>query len=210
MDITNALEQVSSKLGDEKLPEVESVLTEIKTEFGKLGKEVSELQGALKSANHESMTRRIELNKVNQSLSEKDMKIEELQNNSGSEDLKKEVEGLREFKNGVIAKNRQGFVDGFAKVVDHPNFEKCKSEFVLPNPGEDGKYDFKDVSDEDMDLNVTAFNRLNRIDFFATQPDKKKVHGNNHDGKPEDWESTVRKATSLKELKEIQAQGMPS
>ena len=210
MDITNALEQVRSKLGDEKLPEVETLLTEIKTEFGRLGKEVSELQGALKSANHESMTRRIELNKVNQSLSEKDMKIEELNKDSGSDELNKELEGLREFKNGIIAKNRQNFVDGFAKVVTHPNFEKAKSEFVLPNPSDEGKYDFKDVSDDDMDLNVTAFNRLNRIDFFATQTDKKKVHGNNHDGKPEDWESTVRKATTLKELKELQAQGMPS
>lgn len=210
MDITNALEQVSSKLGDEKLPEVETVLTEIKTEFGRLGKEVSELQGALKSANHESMTRRIELNKVNQALSEKDMKIEELLNDSGSKELKKEIEGLREFKDGVIAKNRQGFVDGFSKVVEHPNFEKAKDEFVLPTPNDKGEYNFKDVSDEDMDLNVTAFNRLNRIEFFVNQPDQKKVHGINHDGKPEDWESTVRKAKSLKELRELQSQGLPS
>ena len=211
MDITNALEQVRSKLGDEKLPEVESLLNEISTTYGKLDREVSELQGALKSANHESMTRRIELNKVNQHVTELELKNDELVKDSSSDELQNEVDSLRDFKNGIITSRRDDFVKQFADIAGHPNFEKAKDEFVLPVTNSDGGYDFKDMSADDMDKNVEALDHLKRIDYFTTiAPDKTKVHGNNTDGKPESWEAMVKKATSLRDLEEIQTQGMPS
>ena len=210
MDITNAIEQVRSKLGEEKSPEVENELTEISTSFGKMDREVSELQGALKSANHESMTRRIELNKVNQRVTELETKNEELTKDSTSDELQKEVDALRDFKSGIIQSGRDDFVKGFAKITSHSNFEKAIEEFVLPEKNAEGDYDFKKVSADDMDKNVEALERLNRIDYFALAPDKKNVHGNNSDGMPESWESMVRKTSSLKELEALQQKEMPS
>lgn len=178
MDFTlkNWLEQVGSKIGRDKLPEVNDLFGELRLELESIDREVTGLKLTVKKVNKESMDRRILLEKAEEDKGVMAGKLTDLQSKLDDSGNDKELETLRGFRKTVLTGRRSSFVSGFNEIKGHASFDKVKSEFVLPEPDGKGEYDFTKASEEDMDKNVSALDRLNRIAYFDL-PGKKKVAG---------------------------------
>jgi chromosome segregation ATPase len=133
----------------------------------------NDLKDDIETANNESKGRKLKLRELEKekedfedTLKAKDEEIKTAKEDNSGEDLKKEVEGLRTFKVESLKKQRDGFVKSFNSYKDHGDYEKVKSKLKLPEE-KDGKLDFKDTSDEDMEHNQAEINRALGYGLFG-------------------------------------------
>ena len=165
----------------------EKFATEIEGFLRGIERDVSGLSSDLKLANKEAETRKEKLRESEGIVDERDETIKDLQEKIDTEnpDLKL-LEDLQAFKKRTVKAQRASFVDSFAGIAEHANFEKAKPFLVLPDPDDEGVYDFTTVSDNDMEKNVLELQKMVALGTFEQvgENGKVKVHGvNQHKGK---------------------------
>lgn len=178
-NITTSMSQVRDAVTDtDILKAVSPILADVERNF-------INLQDAKKTVDSESKGRKLEIRddlkpkieKFEDEAIKLQKQIDDLKDDNNSETLKTENKELLGFKTKVLTDRRISFVDGFVKIAGDEKFIKVKGEFILPKQDGDEKdidytkIDFKDISEEDMDKNVTALDRLTRIEYFGT-PEK--------------------------------------
>lgn len=158
MSIKEKLELVRSQVGEEDLPKINTILEEIEMVYSDLSETHTLVSSKLKSANAESRERRLKIEGF-------ETQIEELNKTNDTTELKAELESLREFKVGQLKLQREGFEKSFDEISKHPNFEKAKTRFALPEV-KDEKYQWDKISNDDFEKNMSTLNDLNELDYF--------------------------------------------
>ncbi len=182
MDFAQKAELVRSKLKDTAVAEAlgEKGIADINAALVDMSSGAQELQTLLTSANEESKERRIKNRTLTSETEALQEKYDALASDTGKEALETEVKGLREFKVGIQKAQREAFGTNFAKVVEHPAFEKASTLFTLPKKADDGKfvvddkgvYDFSDLSDDQMTANAAKLTELSGVGLFDVADDK--------------------------------------
>ena len=166
MDISKQIEQVRSKLTDEQLSTVGSVLKEIESGF-------LELSNDLSAANSESKARKLKIRDLEKEKEDHEVKITELQGKIDSFDNEPLIKERDQYKikySNILNAQKQSFVTQFTKIQEHPNFEKAKSKFNIPDIKEiDGKQviDWDGLTEEQLEKNITVLNDLNSLEYFG-------------------------------------------
>ena len=154
-EVSSQLEQVRSKLTDDQVTSVGSILTGVKSAVANLGND-------LITANKESAKRKIENRELkglqedhdaDKALWEKEK--ETLMQNADTTELTKKITDLEGFKKTVFDKQRNEFVESFKSISDHDNFEKTKTLYHIPTEkDDDGNLKWDTVDDAKMEANV--------------------------------------------------------
>ena len=158
----------------------------------------------------EATTRKASIRTLKQENEELTLDKQELEKKVSAEDPnKEELDRLRTFHTNTINGQRDAFGGFIEKVSEHENFEKASPDFKLPKPDDDGKYDLKDMSQEDLEHNVTEMNRFNRLGIFGEvgngQGLKKIVEGSGPEKIiPKSLQDRIDAAKTPQELQEIQ------
>lgn len=176
MDFAQKAELVRSKMKDTAVAEAlgEKGIAEINAALRDMSAGALELQELLTSANGEAKDRRIKNRALEQEKAELQEKHDALSSDTGKEALETEVTDLRKFKVGIQKAQREAFGTNFAKVVDHPAFEKASTLFTLPKKSDDGNlikddkgvFDFSELSDDQMTANAAKLTELSGIGVF--------------------------------------------
>ncbi len=202
MEFAQLIGQVRSQLDDEGLSKVGSVLKEIEAGY-------NDTVDSLKAASSESKQRKIKIRELSSQVEDLEADITGLKKKSDTSELETELNDLKEFKAGVQKQNRGRFEAEFNKIKGHANFEKASGEFTLPDPDDEGNYDFTSMSDEDVDRNMNSLGRLNRLDYFANNSqgkDTKKTHGSRKESQPGDVLTQIQNAKTFEEVQQLQAE----
>lgn len=161
----------------------DNIATDIEGSLKGIERDVKGLDEDLKLANREAKTRKDKVRELEGEATTKDSKIETLEAKITEENPDvAELENLKKFKVKTIKAQRQSFVDIFGTIVKHANFEKAKPFLVLPESDEKKEYDFKDISDDDMEKNVVELQKMIALGTFGEVKDKQKAHGSNRVG----------------------------
>jgi hypothetical protein len=131
----------------------------------------------LGEVNTESKDRKLKLRELQKQIEDKDVQLSELEKKSDTTTLQTELTALKEFKAGVLKQQRESFVAAYGKIKDHPNFEKAKGFFVLPEADKDGKVLWDKLADDAMEKNIVELDRLQKLDYFA-EVKPPQTHGN--------------------------------
>jgi len=175
--LTDKVRDIVKAGGDNIATDIEGSLTGIE-------RDVTGLDEDLRLANREAKTRKETIRELEKEKVTSDSKIEtlEIKVNEDNPDVA-EFDNLKKFKVRTIKAQRQSFVDTFGTIVKHENFDKAKPFLVLPEPNEDGEYDFKDISDDDMEKNTLELQKFVTLGIFGEVKDpKQKAHGSNRVG----------------------------
>lgn len=176
MDIKKLLDQVRSQLGDEAVTTVSSILKTI--ESG-----VVELQDDIKRVSGEAKSRRLSIQDLESKIADKDTEIESWKKKADTSEVTKEVETLREFKSNTLKGQRDSFASKFQTISKHPNFDKVKGFYKLPDPDKDGKYDLSKMEDKDLEFNISKLNEHETAELFG-KVEKPSVHGSPRTDQP--------------------------
>ena len=176
MDFAQHIGSVESKLNStavaealgEALPVVKSALVQMKAEY-------DSTRSLLHEANEESKGRKIKIRKFEEAQSDFETKIEDLTARTDTSELTEKIKTLEVFKTETIAKAITGFSAEFAKVVEHPNFEKAKTVFNLPKADDkgdfikdaSGNFDFSTLDGLAMEANIAKMTELTELDYFG-------------------------------------------
>lgn len=175
MFIKDKIAEIRKALPAEEIAKVENILKDVENEEKILNNNLSETQSDLHSANSESKGRKIELKKVKALLDDKDIEIDELKGKTDHSELTEENESLKEYKNKILKEQKTVFINSYERIKDHPNFEKAKARFIIPEL-KDEKLDWETVKSDDMEANINTFNDLNSLDYFKSD-DNRTVDG---------------------------------
>ena len=116
-------------------------------------------------------------------------------------EIPEELEGLRKFKNQYVEKRNNEFFTKFESIQSNPRFEKAKELFKLPEE-KDGKLDWGSLNETDIEQNINKMNELETIEYFEK---KKSVSGKPGSVTQPNLMEQIENATSIEELKQIQA-----
>ena len=166
MDAKALIKGIKESIEPEVFSKIEASLIEMERGVDSLNKEVAVL-------NKESASRRIENNTLKKQVEEKDLKISDLSNSSEYDkkitDLTAENESLKTFQTEVYKNRRKEFSDLFQKYSEHPDFEKAKNQLTLPEPKEDGNYDFTQIENDKIVSNVSKIKEYEALGLFGTK-----------------------------------------
>jgi len=186
LDITKVMAQVRAKITDTDL------LKAVGADLSDIERGYINLQEAKSSVDTESKNRKLEIREdlkpkidtMETEIAKLKKDNETLKNDTSSEALKTENTELKTFKETVLTDRRTSFVKSFSEIAKSEKFGKVVAEFKLPeHKTEDGKkFDystlkFDDMSEDDMNSNVTSLERLNRIEYFGVADPKVDAHG---------------------------------
>ncbi len=177
MKIKELLDQVRSQIGDEAVTKVNSILKQI--ESG-----VTDLQEDISRVNSESKERKIKIRELESKISDKETELEDLKKKADTSALEQELKVLREFKTNTLKSQRDSFASKLQTISKHPNFEKVKGFFELPEPDKDGNYDLSKLEDGDLETNITELSKFETAGLFG-KIEKPNVDGNPRTEKPE-------------------------
>lgn len=193
MDIKALLAQVRQEIGDETVAKISSVLKEIETG-------VEDLVDSLKAASTESKTRKTKIRELEESKSDLEGQLETLKKENNADELKT----LREFRQNSLNSQRQNLGNEINKISKHPNFAKAEKLLKLPAADAKGARDYSQVSDDDLEFNISKLQELNDLDYFGQSTSTKTVHGDKASITPQSFQERIKAAKSIKELEQIQ------
>lgn len=164
----------------------------------------------LRTANAESKKRKeLIRDELKPKIEQYEDEIIVLKKKANDETLKEELETLRGFKKTYLKSKRDELKTQFGKIMSHPNFEKAKDRFIIPEKADgDEDYDFSKLKDDEIEKNINTLNDLNSLDYFAVQDDnnnrqKPPVDGNRfkqiNDDKPVEIENRSTLQTHLRQ-----------
>ena len=152
--------------------------TRIKSMLKEIENDYNDVVENVKIASAESKKRKEKIrDELMPKITEYEEKIAELTKQSDKTELMDELNVLKEYKKNTLKSQREVFSKEFEKVIKHPNFDKAKARFVLPEKGEDDTIDFTKLNDADLERNMIALNDLNSLDYFASTQTKPIIHG---------------------------------
>ena len=157
---------------------------------------------SLRLANSESKKRKEKIRELTPQIETLTDRISDLEQLGDNSELETEVKSLREFKQGQIKHQTEKFVAGFGEITEHPNFDKAKSKFILPEKAENEEsYDFTKVAQADMEKNITALEDLNSLEYFANdeKPKPPRVDGSRFRTTENDQTVEINNPTDLKD-----------
>lgn len=197
--INQTFESISSKVTGENADEVKSLLKKLQGEF-------EDKMYTLKSFGQENKEKRIKINEkeslirdLNEQITSLNGQIEKLSNSNVSEEL----ENLKAFKKNVFEQKRKGFADKFTNVMQHPNFEKAKPYFKMPEFDNDApKWD--SLTDDDIQSNMNEIDKLTNLGFFSDQNQvQPKSVFNGKVEPPKSQSELIKTAKSIEDLNKI-------
>ena len=205
------IEAVASALGESTVTEINSALRTLKAEH-------SDVQDALNHANTESKGRKLKLRDMTTAAESLQETIDDLKGQAdtgkdGTTKMETELTELREFKAGTVKTMRTGFLANFGKMVDHPNFVKAKELFTLPAvddkgvpvKAKDGSFDFSEVSDDQMEANITKANELATLGYFEEVKTDTQNKGTGALGKRTTGDGLIGQIQGAKSMAELEA-----
>lgn len=198
-NLTQTFEAISSKVTGDNAEEVKSLLKKLQGEF-------EDKIYTLKSFGQENKEKRIKIGEqdslirdLNEKITTLNGQVDQLKNSSDSEEL----ESLRNFKKQAFAEKRNGFAEKFTNVMQHPNFEKAKPYFKMPEFKDDSP-NWDSLTDDDIHANMNEINKLTNLGFFSdesVQPTKQVFNGKVEP--PKSQSELIRSANSIQELEKI-------
>ncbi len=210
MDLTkDSLKRIIAKI-NANLKELgteghEAELDNIQAALATLDNDGKDTLQSLSVATTEAITRKKKvrtLEETNQDLTDD---LETLREEQENDTTKQELIDLRQFKADAVKGQVKSFGSTLAVIKDHPNFEKAKGLFKLPDPDKDGAYDLSAVSEEDMSHNLDELDKLNKLSYFGAENDKTKdVDGNKGAVIPKGIEERIKSAKTHEEVEAIQ------
>jgi len=209
MDLTkNTLKDHLKKLKELSTPK-EGSETEFATVLGTLENDGNDTVVNLGVAKSEATSRKQSVRSLEQSVEELKLAKTELEQKVNADDPNKdELEKLRSFHKTTIGNQRESFGTFIENVREHENFKKASPDLKLPKPGEDGKFNLTEMSQEDLEHNVGEMTRFNRLGIFGEKGNgqTKIVDGSGPEKNiPQSVAEKISGAKTLKELKEVQA-----
>jgi len=163
---------------------------------------------SLSVATTEAITRKKKIRSLEETFQDLQIENESLKEERKDDTTEQELQTLREFKKSTVKQQVNTFGETLAKIKDHPNFEKAKDLFKLPEPSEEGVFDLSAVSEDDMSHNLAELQKLNKLSYFEAEGEKddrkKDVDGNKGAVIPKGIEERIKSAKSQKELEAIQ------
>lgn len=189
MDIGKNVSEVRQALKEDTGEGTKTLLAQIETEF-------ATMQDSLKRINSENKTKREALNELQIStenlISEKDLEvgklkkqIETLSDDSAIsnlqaehttkvtefqtklETLSTENESLKNSQTELNKIFRTDFINDFNGILENDNFEKVSKLIKMPKKSEDGKFDFTELTDEDIQFNKGKFSEFITLGLFT-------------------------------------------
>lgn len=157
--VNELLTSIKSQLGEDNAT-INPLLKEIEAEY-------NDVVDSLKAVNSESKARKLKLRELETEKEEWETKLTELQQKSDTSHLETELQELREYKKKVFTDNRNSFVDRFGKIVNHPNFEKAKTKFHLPEKDGD-KFNWEKLEEDKMVENINKLKELDELEYFSS------------------------------------------
>ena len=143
-DIKQVFAEIEAQFGEDTPEELKKVIGTAKeaivSEFDTVSIKVERLTEDLKNVTAESMGRK-------EKIRELEPKVEELTTKlNGFNDIKQELDGLKEFKTKHIAERREAFAAWYDKHKDHKAFAKAKDFFTVPD-SDNGSIDWEQLAD---------------------------------------------------------------
>jgi len=160
--LEKSVDEIMSKLDDEKKSEVSGLLKSIKSIYKD---DVDSLYG-------ESKRRQEKITELEPKLQTYEDEIEQLKRKADTTVMEQELTDLRKYKTAVLKQNKETFITKFSGITQHDNFEKAKDKFTLPEADEEGKYDFSKLDDDVIQKNSETLTFLESLDFFKTKDTK--------------------------------------
>lgn len=154
------IEQVSSKIGDEDIAKINSVLDDIDEGAGSL-------QQKLARTESESIERKETIRDLQKSIDAKDTEISTLKKRPDPAELEQKITTLTEKNSKLMKGQRDSFTTKFQTISKHPNFDKVKSFYKLPEADKDGKYDLSKMEDEDLEFNIGKLQEHEAAELFG-------------------------------------------
>lgn len=159
--VNELLTSIKSQLGEDNATTINPLLKEIEAEY-------NDVLDSLKAANTESKNRKLKLRELESEKEEWETKLSELQDKADTSHLESELQELREYKQTVFKNNRDSFINRFAEISKHPNFEIAKSKFNVPEKkGE--KLDWESLEEDKMAANIKQLKELDDLKYFSAQ-----------------------------------------
>jgi len=191
MSVKTELDQIRSKIGEEKAKDVETLLKTIEQKYQSLdvdfknsNDQVLGLNEELRRVNTESKNRKLDLRKNVDQLQDYEITIQQLKDNleklksSDSLDqykkqvqpeidgLKTENEKLKSFQAQIYTQNRNRFQNVLEQIKEHPSFEKIQGKIKLPELKEN-KYNYTTLGDDEIMLNLNKLNEYTELGLFG-------------------------------------------
>jgi hypothetical protein len=208
------LSTIRSKLSDEELSKVSSILDDIKVEADNLIRTNTNLESDLKSTEAESIERKKKIRtELEPAIQDKDIKIEELEKKittleGGSNEVQDELTNLRGFKATVIKTQKANFIQRYESLKEHPKLEtalKVKN-IVVPEKDDKGMVKWDDLKEEQVESNILAFNELDQLGFFKGDGEPPPDGGQVTLDVPKTFQEKVSKAKTFDEVAKAAAE----
>jgi len=202
------IESVTSKLEGDNAQEIKSELRQCSALF-------EDTIASLSSFGSENKEKRLEIQKLEKGNRELRVEMDSVKTDfdeyKGSQDTS-EIDSLRTFKAEVLAQNKATFIKQLESITEHSNFSKAREFFDIPDANEEGAYNFSDLTDEQMEHNMSEMDKLNKLGYFEnsseeTTTEAESVSQNKAYGKstpkPADFNSQIDSATTMEELEKL-------
>lgn len=163
------IEQVSSKIGDEDIAKINTVLDDIDEGAGSL-------QHKLAKTESESIERKETIRDLQKSIEKKDGEISELNKRPDTAELEQKITTLTETNSRLLQGQKDSFATKFNTISKHPKFDKVKKFYKLPEPEKDGSYDLSKMEGEDLEYNIGKLAEHEAAEIFG-KVDKPSVYG---------------------------------
>ena len=197
MSYKEAIDRVRSQMTEEQISKVGADLKVIESE-------IIERDNELTATRSEAKDKRLKLNDAKSKIADLETEVETLQKQTDTTELKKQIEGLKAKNTKLIGGLKSHFQAQHEFIATHPNYENAVSWFDIPKK-EDGALDYESMTEEQVEKNFDAINKLNQIKFFG---DVKKGSVNDGKGKTGDGPANLEKMDA--ELWELRRKSGPT
>lgn len=212
MDLTkdslkSIIAKINSNLKELGVEGHEAEIDNIQSALATLDNDGKDTLQSLSTATTEAITRKKKVRFQDTVIQDQGIEIDLLKEAQKDDKTDQELKDLRAFKVDTVKGQVKSFGDTLATIKDHPNFEKAKDLFKLPDPDKEGVFDLSAVSEEDMSHNLDELGKLNKLSYFETDGGdgkKKDVDGNKGAVIPKGMEERIKSAKTQKELEVIQ------
>ena len=161
MELQDIFEQISSKVDDDNKDKVGSLLKDVERRY-------NNLQDDVKSANSESKNRKLKIRELEEKLTDSEIKIEGLSNNTEFEEMKKQNENLKTFQKTVHEQERANYENNYNTFSKHASFEKIKDKIAVPEQDGD-KTDFSKIDINEVIKSNQKFSEYSELGLFETK-----------------------------------------
>ena len=164
MSIKELVDRVRSQIDEATLAKVGAVLEEIRAEG-------STIADSLSAANNESKSRKIKIRELEGLLEDRDVEIDGYKKKIETFDTKPIEQERDKYKSKYkvfLDSQRSNFISFYDKVKSNESWARVKDEYKFPEE-KDGKPDWDNLTDDDLENNVTKMSYHQKLGLFESQ-----------------------------------------